>query len=272
MEKLQLLQFMDYLAPRARTAHKGDFGHVLVVGGDLGYAGAARLAAEAALRVGAGLVSIATRPEHAITLNLTRPEIMCHGVNTPAELAVLLEKADVLIVGPGLGQSTWSQVCFAPILALDKPIILDADGLNWLAKAPVKKSNWILTPHPGEAGRLLKQITATIQQERGAALKLLQQTYGGVVVLKGAGSLVLGPDGEPAICLAGNPGMATAGMGDILSGVIGGLVAQKIPLLDAAKLGVLLHAMAGDAAAKTGERGIIASDLLPHLYKLVNRL
>lgn len=271
MEKLHLEQFTDYLKPRARDAHKGDFGHVLIVGGDLGFSGAVHMAAEASLRVGAGLVSVATRPEHAAMINVGRPEIMCHPVQSFASLKSLLEKATVVVMGPGLGRSEWSRELFHGVVQCDQPLVLDADGLNLLAEKPFKKSSWILTPHPGEAGRLLKKTSQEIQHDRPSAVKLLQREYGGIAVLKGAGSLVAGPS-ELALCEAGNPGMATGGMGDVLSGVIGGLIAQKIPLNTAAKLGVLVHGMAGDMAAKTGERGMIASDLMLYLRKIVNHM
>ncbi len=271
MQELQLKQFEFYLKPRAREAHKGDFGHVVIVGGDLGYSGAVMLAAEAALRVGAGLVSIATRPEHAKWLTLFRPEVMCHGVESEAQLETLLTKATTIVLGPGLGQTTWSQMVFAKTSTVDKPIIIDADGLNLLAMQPISNMNWILTPHPGEAGRMLKQSTQVIQQDRVAAVQLLQQQYGGWVILKGAGTLIKGPDQPVAICQAGNPGMATAGMGDVLSGVLGGLAAEQFPLDVTAKLGVLIHALAGDLAAKAGgERGMIASDLISYLRDIVN--
>ncbi len=271
MEELKLEQFADELKPRARDAHKGDFGHVLVIGGDLGFSGAVSMAAEAALRVGAGLVSIATRREHASLLNIRRPEVMCHGVTSFAELEPLLEKTTVIVLGPGLGHSDWSEKIFSGVVQSELPMILDADGLNWLAKKPMKKSNWILTPHPAEAGRLLNQTTQKIQNDREAAVKLLQHQFDGWVVLKGAGSLVAGPN-EIKRCTHGSPGMATAGMGDILSGVVGGLAAQKIALGNALKLGVLIHALAGARAAINGERGMIATDLLPYLRKIVNNM
>jgi hydroxyethylthiazole kinase-like uncharacterized protein yjeF len=270
MEELQLKQFVDYLTPRKRDAHKGDFGHLLIVGGDYGFSGAVLLAALAALRIGAGLVSVATRADHAKMLNLTRPEIMCHAVSSFADLRGLLEKATTVLMGPGLGQSGWSQELFSHLIECEQPLILDADGLNLLAKKNYKKNNWVLTPHAGEAGRLLNKNSGEIQADRLAAVKQLQQKFGGWVVLKGAGSLIAGPD-ELAICTQGNPGMATGGMGDVLSGVLGGLIAQKIPFGIAIQLGVLVHAMAGDLAAKEGERGMIASDLMPYLRKIVNK-
>ena len=128
------------LPRRDRCSHKGNYGHVLIVGGDLGYSGAARLAGEAALRVGAGLVSVATRTEHAGLMNLNRPELMCHGVETAGQLAVLLEKASVVVIGPGLGQSDWAKELFTATINAQKPLIIDADGLNLLARSPVKNS------------------------------------------------------------------------------------------------------------------------------------
>lgn len=272
IETLELDQLSEYLQPRQRDANKGSFGHVLVVGGDYGYSGAARMAGEAALRVGAGLVSIATRPEHALALNVARPELMCHGVTTSSDLEPLMAKANVIVVGPGMGRSTWAQKLLYLVLKTEKDVVVvDADGLNMLAEKPVKKTNWILTPHPGEAARLLKKTAQEIQANRLASIQELQAKFGGVCILKGAGTLVLGPEGLPAICNAGNPGMASGGTGDVLSGAIGGLLAQNIPLLDAAKLGVLVHAMAGDLAAREGgERGMVAMDLMPYLRKLMN--
>ncbi|EKD54425.1 MAG: hypothetical protein ACD_60C00087G0037 [uncultured bacterium] len=271
MNTLEFVQFADYLKPRPRDAHKGDFGHVLVMGGQSGYSGAVQLAALAALRVGAGLVSVATHPAHAEFLNMTHPEIMSHGIDSPGALSDLLVKATVIVLGPGLGLSAWSKKLFSAALEAEKPLVLDADGLNLLAENPCKKTSWILTPHPGEAARLLKKSTTDIQQDRVEAIKQLQRQFNGEVVLKGSGSLVLGSkDNAPFICTLGNPGMATAGMGDVLSGVLGGLIAQGIPTHIAAKLGVLVHAMAGDLAAEMGERGMIASDVIPYLRNIVN--
>jgi len=271
IEELQLSQYVEFLAPRHIDSHKNMFGHVLVIGGDYGFSGAVRMAAEAALRVGAGLVSVATRPEHALTLNSVRPEIMCHGIQSYKELKPLLEKSTVVVIGPGLGQSPWAKNIVKSVFKSDKPLVVDADALNILATHPEKYFQWILTPHPGEAARLLNMTSEKVQGNRLAAAKLLQKKWGGVVVLKGAGTLIMASDAIPAICTVGNPGMATAGMGDILSGVIAGLVAQHIPLVRAAKLGVLLHALAGDsAAAAGGERGMVATDLLPYLRFFVN--
>ncbi len=255
---------------RARTAHKGDFGHVLVMGGQPGMSGAARLAAEAALRVGAGLVSVATHPQHAATLNIGRPELMCHAIDDAAMLQPRLERATVLALGPGLGQGDWSRTVLAAVWDSELPMIVDADALNLLAQEPQRREHWILTPHPGEAARLLGCSTAEVQADRLAAIQAIQSRYGGVVVLKGAGTLIA--DGSRCrISRAGNPGMAGGGMGDVLSGVIAGLCAQGMSLFDAAAAGVVAHGLAADALAKRdGERGLLAGDLLPELRRWVN--
>jgi NAD(P)H-hydrate epimerase len=258
------------LGPRLRDSNKGDHGHVLIVGGDSGMSGAVRMAGEAAARCGAGLVSLATREMHAAAISAVRPELMCHGVERPEQLNPLLEKATAVAIGPGLGQSEWGRVMLGRILESQLPLVLDADALNLLASDPMRHDKWVLTPHPGEAARMLGCSPAEIQQDRFSAIASLEASYGGIVVLKGCGSLVLGGDGEIALCNAGNPGMACGGMGDVLTGVIVSLLAQGLGLRDAARLGVVLHAAAGDAAADDGERGMLASDLFPHLRKLVN--
>jgi len=269
--RLDLGQFHALLAPRPRDAHKGDCGHVLVVGGDHGYAGAVRLAAEAAARCGAGLVSVATRADHVGAITAARPELMCHGVESVAELEPLLRRATVIVAGPGLGQGAWGQGLLGRLLQASQPLVVDADALNLLAQDPLHRKDWVLTPHPGEAGRLLGEPAAQVQQSRFAAAAGLQASFGGVVVLKGPGTLVLGDDGMPGICSGGNPGMASGGMGDVLSGIIGGLAAQGLDLREAAGAGVCLHAAAADAAAAAeGERGLLASDLFPWLRRLVN--
>jgi NAD(P)H-hydrate epimerase len=258
------------MPPRARCAHKGDHGHALIIGGDCGYSGAAKMAGEATLRVGAGLVSIATHPEHAALLNIGRPELMCHGVDNADKLSPLLDKANVVVVGPGLGQSKWAAELFIAAIKSAKLMIVDADGLSLLAHVPENHSNWILTPHPGEAARLLRCTVAEVQQDRYAAAAAIQAKYGGICILKGAGTLVASND-EIAASTTGNPGMASGGMGDVLAGMIGGLVAQGLSLKDAAQQGTYLHGMAADLAVENaGERGLLATDLMPYLRQLVN--
>lgn len=259
------------LPPRPRVAHKGDHGHLLVVGGDHGMGGAIRLCGEAALRAGAGLVSVATRDVHVVALNAGCPELMARGVDGPQAIAPLIERADVLAVGPGLGQGAWGHALWLTALDSDRPLVLDADGLNLLAREPRRFDRAaVLTPHPGEAARLLGVDIATVQADRFASARELARRHGAVVVLKGAGSLIAHPDGRLAACPWGNPGMAVAGMGDVLTGVIAGLLAQGATAWEAACLGVGLHARAGDAAAEAGERGLLASDLLGPLRRLGN--
>ena len=257
-------------APRSRTAHKGHHGHVLVLGGAPGYAGAARMAAEAAARVGAGLVTLATHPSHAAASAAQRPEIMCHGVADAADLAPLLARATVVAVGPGLAQGDWSRRLWAAVRETHLMQVVDADGLNLLAADPDTHPRRILTPHPGEAARLLGTDTAAIHRDRYAAARALAARYGGVALLKGAGTVVA-TDGEaPRVARGGNPGMASGGMGDVLTGVVAGLAAQGFDLLNAATAGACLHAWAADQAAAEGERGLLASDLMPHLRRGAN--
>jgi len=259
------------LPPRRRTAHKGDHGRVLLVGGAPGMAGAIRLAAEAALRAGAGLVRVATHPDSAAVVTAGRPEIMTHAIEGADELAPLAAQSDVLVVGPGLGRSAWATTVWRAAASVGRPLVVDADGLNLLAAAPVLRSDWILTPHPGEAGRLLGMSAVDVQRDRLAAVRALAERYGGTVVLKGAGTLVADTSDAPiAVCDRGNPGMATAGMGDVLAGVLGALVAQGAGLRDAAEAGVYVHATAGDRAAAAGERGLIAGDLMAFIRERVN--
>jgi NAD(P)H-hydrate epimerase len=261
----------EVLPRRTRYANKGDNGHVLVIGGEHGMAGAARLAGEAALRGGAGLVSVATRAEHVFVLNATRPELMVHGVDGPQTLAPLLERASVLALGPGLGQAAWGHALWLTALDANKPMVLDADGLNLLAREPRRFSApTILTPHPGEAAKLLGVSTAEVEHDRFAAVRELSRRYGAVAVLKGSGSLMADPDGRLDVCPWGNPGMASGGMGDLLTGVVAALLGQGCSAWQAACLGVGLHARAGDRAAQLGERGMLASDLLAPLRALGN--
>lgn len=259
------------LAPRRRDAHKGHFGHVLVVGGEHGTGGAVALAASAALRTGAGLVSAATRPLHVPALIATSPEIMAHGLDDDADLGDLAARATVLALGPGLGQTKWSRRLWRASLALDIPKVVDADALNLLAQEPIKRDDWILTPHPGEAARLLGTDVKTVEGDRLAAVQELVERYGGVVVLKGVGTLVAAATQDVVrLCDRGNPGMASGGMGDALTGIIAGLLAQKHDPFTAACVGVWLHATAADRASLDGERGLLATDLIAGLRHEVN--
>lgn len=260
-----------WLAPRRRDAHKGDSGHVLCVGGEIGTGGAVMLAAEAALRCGAGLVSVATRQEHVAAMLARRPEVMARGVDSSAVLEAMLARAHVIALGPGLGQGDWGQALYRQVLASGRRTLLDADALNLLARdTRTLPADSVLTPHPGEAARLLGVSVAEVQGNRYAAARLLAEMHGCVVVLKGAGSLVAAPGQVPRVIAAGNPGMAVGGMGDVLGGCIAALWTQGLAPFDAACCGTLLHAVAGDAAAGDGERGLLPGDLLDALRHGVN--
>lgn len=265
-----------WLRPRRRNAHKGRHGRVLCIGGDHGTGGAVLLAAGAALRAGAGLVEVATQGAHVAPLLARWPEAMVRRTDNVSALAGAFEAADVVALGPGLGQGAWGHTLFDETLdaatANDLPLVLDADALNLLAARPrTLPAGVVLTPHPGEAARLLGVDTADIQRDRPAAVRTLAARWNAVVVLKGAGSLVCAPGGLPWLIDAGNPGMATGGMGDVLTGIIAAMRAQGHGAEDAAVCGALLHAVAGDrAAAQGGERGLLPGDLIDILRACAN--
>ncbi len=275
LSRLELAALLERLPPRPATAHKGMYGRLLVVGGDYGMAGAVAMAAEAAARCGAGLVRAATRPEHVAAVVARTPEVMATPVESGADFAPLLAAADALVVGPGLGQSPWSEHLAREALASGLPCVLDADALNLLAAGKIgdpavlaARDNVVITPHPGEAARLLGVSNAQVQADRFEAAAQLQRRYGGVALLKGNGTLIAG-DQEMGLCDYGNPGMASGGMGDVLSGVIGGLLCQHLSPLEAAALGACLHGAAADIAAGDGERGLLASDLMVPMRSLL---
>jgi len=259
-----------WLLPRRRNTHKGESGHVLCIGGDDGSGGAIALCAEAALRTGAGLVSVATRPAHVAALLARRPEAMVRAVESTEDLSPLLGRARVIALGPGLGQGEWGRALFQHAMRSGRSLIVDADALNLLALSPQSLEDAILTPHPGEAARLLDCTAADVQHDRFAAARAIAERHACVVVLKGAGTVVACP-GEPSRVIdAGNPGMAVGGMGDVLTGTVAALRAQGLSAFDAASAGALLHALAGDAAAWDGQRGLLPSDLFPHVRRLAN--
>ena len=261
-------------APRERDAHKGRFGTVLCIGGDHGYGGAIALCAEAAHRVGAGLVSAATRAEHVPVLLARRPETMARAVETTDALWPLLDRCTVIALGPGLGHEAWGRMLLDAALGAGRPTVVDADALNLLAAAPERMTGHplaVFTPHPGEAARLLDCTVAELERDRIGAAHTLAARTGGAVVCKGAGTVVAAAGMLPVVIDAGNPGMAAGGMGDVLTGTIAGLLAQGMAPFEAAACGALLHAAAGDAAAcDGGERGLLPSDLFPHLRRLAN--
>ncbi|MFP2769618.1 NAD(P)H-hydrate dehydratase [Oceanisphaera sp. KMM 10153] len=263
-------QVRRQLPRRRRGAHKGEVGRLLVAGGNAGMNGAVRLAGEAALRCATGLVRLLSHPVHAHLLNLTRPELMTAAFPDFADW----HWGDALVLGPGLGRDAWSKDLFEASLETDRPMVIDADGLWWLAlrrnDLPVRRP-WVLTPHPGEAAMLLGCKTSDIEADRLAAVRAIQQQYGGVVVLKGAGSLIA-DEHHVRLCHYGHPGMASGGMGDLLSGIIGAFMAQGLTPCHAASVAVCLHGLAGDSAANDGGMlGLLASDLLSPLRSLINQ-
>lgn len=277
-QKQQGVSLLDFsglkqlLKPRRVDSHKGNFGHVLVVGGEEGYGGAAILAAVAAIRLGAGKVTLATKACHVMPALNSQPEVMVKSVLNSGQLEPLLEQASVVVVGPGLGQESWGKELLHKVLDSDLPTVFDADALNLIAdmhEIP-DLSNAILTPHPGEASRLLGLAGGDIQQNRIQAITLLQEKYQATVLLKGAGSL-LADDNQTAVCPYGNAHMASGGMGDVLSGMIGAMLAQGLELMPALELAVVLHAKAGDLVAQeVGGLGLVASDLLDYARRLMN--
>lgn len=263
---------LPFLAPRPRTAHKGMYGRVLIIGGDHGFGGAALLSAESALRSGAGMVTLATRTEHVPAALTRMPEIMSAGIHSANQLMTLIEAASVLVVGPGLGQDSWGRSLLSAAANADRPQVWDADALNQLATGQVVlPKNSVITPHPGEAARLLGISTQEVQNDRAAAAHALARKFNAVCVLKGSGSLIADVDGRLALCDRGHPAMATAGLGDVLAGLTGALMAQHMSAFDAACLAVWLHASAGQKIGASG-RGMAASDIIPAIRQLLEEL
>jgi ADP-dependent NAD(P)H-hydrate dehydratase / NAD(P)H-hydrate epimerase len=269
--RLDSADIMEHLPHRHLTAHKGEHGHVGVIGGgQTGYCGAVCLAGEAALRAGAGLVSAVVAPQSLPLLARSPAELMCYSDTKPKALQFLFKKITVFVLGPGLSETPWGKEFFKAIIPFKAMMVVDADGLNWLARYPQKRNNWILTPHPGEAARLLKTTVKKIQDNRLESVKALQEKFGGVIVLKGAGTLIAGPDEEVFIQMGGFPVLATGGTGDVLAGLIGGLLAQGVNAFAAAKIAVSVHANAAQLEESMGARGMLASDLFLHIRSLLN--
>lgn len=295
-----LLHWSAGRLPRlADNAYKHQQGHVLVVGGDAGMPGAVALAGTAALRSGAGMVTVATHAEHASAIIAHTPELMVLDARDEARLQSKIDSADCLVIGPGLGRSAWSEAvwrCCQPF-ASQKVVVIDADGLFWLARdrsapdgsAPHTASHasspalWCaMTPHTGEAATLLETDAAHIERDRLGAAAALAASYDAATVLKGPGSVVHTSAGVQ-ICAHGNPGMATAGMGDVLSGITGALLAGAVRecaggveadlCAERFATAVALHSAAADAAAAhRGRRGLIASDVIEAVSSLLREV
>ncbi len=249
---------------RDRDIHKGDCGKILVFAGSAGMAGAAVLCARAALRTGAGLVRVSIPEELFPIIQIGVPEATCI---TRERLFEDLMQYSAIAIGPGLGDEIKNGNLIKKILfTTDKPVVVDADGLNLLRDEPGvmkdARAKLIITPHPGEAARLLNCSAAEINGNRQKSARELAAVTGAVTVLKGAGSVVATPDGKTYINTTGNPGMATGGSGDVLTGVIAALAGQGLDSESAAAAGVYLHGLAGDlASGRMGEYGLIASDI-----------
>lgn len=263
-------------------AHKHQFGHLMVIGGDFGMGGAAIMASQSALRVGTGLVSLMTRPEHIAPALSVCPEVMAIGVTGDPQEFLQMQKPNALVIGPGLGEGEWGQRLLRAVAELDVPMLADGSALTLmgahLGAARVGKPNSlaIITPHPGEAARLLGSAAVDINEDRFGAAADLSRKMNAVTLLKGAGSLIADAGSDESsisICVQGNPGMATAGSGDVLAGIIGGLLAQGRSPMDATLCGTCLHAAAGDIAARDlGQRSLNATDILARLPELLKDL
>jgi ADP-dependent NAD(P)H-hydrate dehydratase / NAD(P)H-hydrate epimerase len=277
--RLTKKDFKNLLKPREPAAHKGNFGKLLIMGGQDGMVGATLLAGKAAFRAGAGIVQVLTNSKQPVAVG-DYLEIQAQNFHSSSQLESLIEKSTVLLLGSGMGLEHAANSFLEHSINCSLPLIVDADGLNLLAENLDEdfepRQNWILTPHPKEAARLLNTDVDTIENNRFAAIEQLVTKFKATVVLKGAGTLIKeyqeNTISPTYVCDLGNPGMATAGMGDVLAGVIAGLVAQKLSLKDACILGVFAHALAGDIVAKDGEKGILASDLLFFIKKIINTI
>jgi NAD(P)H-hydrate epimerase len=258
------------LPPRRHDTHKGKNGHILIIGGNYGMPGSVILAARAALRSGAGLVSVVTRAEHINAVVAACPECMVHGSANGEINAGLLERADYIAVGCGLGNDAWAQRLLYLVLDSAIPLVVDADALNLMASRDhlSLNGNCVITPHPGEASRCLNVKKREIQHDRFQAIQLLRQKCNAHVVLKGSGTIIQ-HNGRPQVCAFGNPAMATAGMGDVLTGMIASLAAQQIVMSGdislAVNAAVCLHARAGDMAACGDDRGLMATDVIEYI-------
>jgi hydroxyethylthiazole kinase-like uncharacterized protein yjeF len=269
-------QVSGYLKPRPKDSHKGMFGTVSVIGGANGMVGASILAGRAALKLGAGCVHVGLLADNAPAVDTQIPELMLNSASSILKSC----KSDVLVIGCGLGHSLAAQKLLYDALLLDVPTVLDADALHIIAMRPdlratlhTRKTTTVFTPHPGEAAHLLGCSTADVQADRVAAVTKLAKKLNGSVVLKGSGSLCATRDGKLHINKTGNPGMSSAGMGDVLSGMIAAFIAQGLTADEALLFAVFLHGAAGDAVAQQQATiGMSATEVTEWARWLLNRI
>ncbi|MCX5693336.1 MAG: NAD(P)H-hydrate dehydratase [Candidatus Omnitrophica bacterium] len=283
-------EFRGLLKKRPRDSHKRDFGSIFILAGSRGLTGAAALCSNAALRSGAGLVmlgipaslnsAMSAKLIEVMTLSLAETKESTLSLKAENDILKKAKNSDVVVLGPGLSQYPETRKLINRlILRIKKPMVLDADALNAISRSTsiLKKikSNYVVTPHPGEMSRLINKSLEYIKNNRLIVAKQFSHDYNAVIVLKGAGTIVAGPDGKYYINTTGNPGMATAGSGDVLTGIIAGFLGQRLDMFNAARLGVYVHGLAGDLAAKDkGETGLIAGDILekiPYAIKQVQQ-
>jgi NAD(P)H-hydrate epimerase len=261
--------WLNKLPKREATHHKGSAGTACLIGGNQTMMGAIQLAGLASLKSGTGLTKIISRQEHTVAITQAIPELMCYSELQQNEQSAT---ASAIAIGPGLGRDQWALDRFLQACKTEQPKVIDADALRLLKNQDISSltPNWVLTPHPGEAAELLNTDNQTIQNDRVSAVKNLQQKFGGIIVLKGNGTLIY--DGEKLeICLAGNAGMAVGGMGDVLTGTIASFLAQGLSIWDAANLGVSVHAHAGDIIAQqSGESGLMPSEVAQTIGQLLS--
>ena len=273
-------EYIDKVVYREQDAHKGNFGHVLVIGGDRGLGGAGLLASKAAVYSGAGLTSLVTRPEHVNASLVSCPEVMVKGVNSGQDLEEHLIKPTVIAIGPGLGQTAWSEQMIQRVFweaeKREVTVIMDADALNLIPKFKLSSKlprRLVLTPDPGEAATLLNTNVETIESDRFASSAKIQKKFNAAVVLKGSGTVICHQKNgiqQWGVCNCGNPGMATGGMGDVLTGIFAGMLAQGLTPKEACEVGVDLHAKAADQASfDLGEVGLTPSDVIEELRYLL---
>ncbi len=259
-------QFIKQIAPqRTANQHKGCFSRVLVIAGEESMLGASLLAARGALVMGAGLVKLIYQ-QGLVVEHGQCPELIYQDVSKASDILHFVEDGDIILFGPGLGQGKWANQVWKTLQPLNHRMVVDASALEKFAKHPSSRPNWVITPHPGEAGQLLHKTASVVQANRFEAIQSLYQLYQATVVLKGAGTMVLGNQYPLYICPLGNPGMATPGMGDILSGLIAGSWAQGLSSSQAALYAVWMHALAGDEVQKKSMNGIVlASQVLQQI-------